>query len=81
MMLSSGSSGMRVGMIGSDAGASEEVSLSPDSLTRSSVVFGLRRLTTLVFFLRMCDLECLPAPSPRPLVAECMLTSEGRDGR
>ena len=80
-MLSSGSSGIRVEMIGSDAAATDEVSLSPDSLTRSSVVFGLRRLTTLVFFFRRCDLECLPAPSPRPLVAECMLTSDGRDGR
>ena len=81
MMKSSGSSGMRVPKTGSDTGAVEEVSLSPDSLTRSSVVFGLRKLTTLVFFLRRCDLECLPAPSVRPLVADCMLTSEGLEGK
>lgn len=79
-ILSSGSSGTRIGS-GSDTGAADDVSLSPDSLTRSSVVFGLRRLTTRVFFLRMCERECRPAPSPRPLVAECMLTSEGREGR
>ena len=81
MILSSGSSRMRVGMIGSDAGAIDEASLSPDSLTRSSIALGLRRLTTLVFFFRRCDLACLPAPSPRPLVAECILTREGLEGR
>ena len=83
MMLSSGSSisGTRDENSGSDAGVAEEVSESPLSLVTSSVVFDLRKLTTRVFFLRIaCERECRPAPSERPVVAECMLTSEGRDG-
>lgn len=79
-MLSSGSSGMRVEMTGSEAAVTEAVSPSPDSLM-SSVVLGFRRLTTRVFFLRICERECLPAPIPSPVVAECMLTREGRDGK
>jgi len=80
MMLSSGSSGIRVGTSGSDSATTEEVSLVLSSLAMSSVVLDFRRLTTRVFFFRRCDRECRPAPRPRPVVAECMLTSDGREG-
>lgn len=64
MMLSSGSSGIGlVGKAGSEAGAVEEVSLSPDSDATSSVVFDFRKLTTRFFFFRLaCDRERRPAP-------------------
>lgn len=79
VMTSSASSG--IARVGSDAGVAE-VSLSPDSDSRSSVVFDFRKFTTLFFFLRDAwERECRPAPSDRPVVAECMLTSEGLEGR
>lgn len=64
MILSSGSSDTAVvGKTGSEAGAAEEVSLSPDSDATSSVVFDFRKLTTRFFFFRLpCDRECRPAP-------------------
>jgi hypothetical protein len=80
MILSSGSSGIRDEMIGSDSGAAEDVSLSPDSDIISSVVFVLRRLTTRCFFLRLAYERDRPAPSDRPVVV-VRLTSEGLDGR
>ena len=81
IMLSSGSSpsGTRDENRGSEAGAAEEVSESPLSLVMSSVIFDFRRFTTRFFFFRIeCDRECRPAPSERPVVAVCKLTSEGR---
>lgn len=87
-MLSSGSSGMVVGIKGSEKGASTDavsVTVSLASLTgaladTSSEVLRLR-FTTRVFFLRpACDLEFLPEPSDRPVVAECKLTIDGREG-
>ena len=64
MMLSSGSSGISpVGKRGSDTGAADDVSLSPDSDMTSSVVFDFRRLTTRVFFFRLAwERGCRPAP-------------------
>lgn len=80
---SSGSSGIvRDEITGSEAGAAEDVSLSPDSLAKSSVVRDFLKLTTRFFFLRpACEREWRPAPRERPVVAECMLTREGREGR
>lgn len=82
----SGSSGIVVGIRGSDAGTSidavSEVS-SPASLVASltgALAEVLRlRFTTLVFFFRP-DFECLPEPRPSPVVAEWRLTRDGLDG-
>lgn len=64
MMLSSGSSAIAlVEKTGSEAGAADEVSLSPDSDMTSSVVFDFRKLTTRFFFFRLAwERECRPAP-------------------
>lgn len=75
---SSGSSGMLVGIAGSDDGAAADsvVMLLPLSLVVSSVDFGFLRLTTLVFFFLMaCDLR--PAPRLKPVVTECKLVNDG----
>lgn len=78
--LSSGSSGIRLAIAGSEQGAASDVSLSPPTLDISSVVLARRRLTTLVFFLRpTCDLGWVPEPRLNPALADWKLTSDGRD--
>lgn len=79
--LSSGSLDSCTERAGSEAATTDEASLSPDSLITSSVVFALLRLTTRFFFFRMPWARWRPAPSERPVVADCTLTRDGRDGR
>ncbi len=72
-----------MGKIGSEMGmVTDTVSdtVSPVSLLVSLTVFGLRKLTTRVFFFRRF-LECFPTPRPSPVVAELKLTKEGREVR
>jgi len=81
IMLSSGSSGIACdARAGSDIGAAEDVSLSPESDMMSSVVFDLRRLITRFFFLRFAYERERPDPRDRPVV-EGMLANEGREDK